>query len=97
MLTEFVTAHQSQAHLFDQCDRERSRRLMAALDTINTQWGVGTVRYAAVGLRPRWIMRCGHRSPRYTTRWDGDVSPSFRAMPACCTISPAALRWASSI
>ena len=43
---------------------------MAALDAINTQWGSGTVRYAAVGLRPPWIMRCGHRSPRYTTRWE---------------------------
>lgn len=31
---------------------------MAAIDAINTQWGTGTVRYAAVGLRPRWIMRC---------------------------------------
>jgi len=37
---------------------------------INTQWGTGTVRYAAVGLSPRWIMRCVRRSPRYTTRWD---------------------------
>jgi len=26
------------------------------------------VRYGAVGLQPRWRMRCGRRSPRYTTR-----------------------------
>ena len=70
ILTALVPAHQVQTHLFDQHDRERSQRLMAALDAINTQWGAGTVRYAAVGLRPRWIMRCGHRSPRYTTRWE---------------------------
>src|SRR5712691_2464181 len=62
ILTALVPAHQVQTHLFDQHDRERSQRLMAALDAINTQWGTGTVRDGAVGLQPRWIMRCGHRS-----------------------------------
>jgi DNA polymerase V len=70
ILTELVPGHQVQTHLFDQHDRERSQRLMAALDAINMQWGAGTVRYAAAGLRPQWITRCGHRSPRYTTRWE---------------------------
>jgi DNA polymerase V len=70
ILTALVPAHQVQTHLFDQHDRARSQRLMAALDAINRQWGAGTVRYAAVGLRPQWITRCGHRSPRYTTRWE---------------------------
>jgi DNA polymerase V len=68
ILTALVPAHQVQTHLFDRHDRERSKRLMAAIDAINAQWGTGTVRYAAVGVQPRWIMRCGHRSPRYTTR-----------------------------
>jgi DNA polymerase V len=70
ILTALVPAHQIQAHLFDQHDRERSKRLMAAIDTINTAWGTGTVRYAAVGLRPGWLMRCARRSSRYTTRWE---------------------------
>jgi DNA polymerase V len=70
ILTALVPAQQVQTHLFDHKDRDRSRQLMAAIDAINTQWGMGTVRYAAVGLRPRWIMRCARRSPRYTTRWE---------------------------
>jgi DNA polymerase V len=70
ILTALVPAHQIQAHLFDQHDRERSQKLMAAIDTINTAWGTGTIRYAAVGLRPGWLMRCARRSPRYTTRWE---------------------------
>jgi DNA polymerase V len=69
ILTALVPAHQVQTHLFDRHDRERSQRLMAALDALNTQWGAGTVRYGAVGVQPRWTMRCGRRSPRYTTRW----------------------------
>ena len=71
ILTALVPAHQVQAHLFDRHDRERSQKLMAAIDTINTAWGSGTIRYAAVGLQPGWIMRCARRSPRYTTRWRG--------------------------
>jgi DNA polymerase V len=70
ILTALVPAHQVQPHLFDRHDRERSQKLMAAIDTINTEWGSGTIRYAAVGLRPAWIMRCTRRSPRYTTRWE---------------------------
>jgi DNA polymerase V len=70
ILTALVPAHQTQAHLFDQHDRERSQNLMAAIDTINREWGSGTIRYAAVGLRPAWIMRRARRSPRYTTRWE---------------------------
>src|SRR5919201_4029760 len=70
ILTALVPAHQVQTHLFDQHDRERSQKLMAAIDTINKEWGSGTIRYAAVGLRPGWLMRSARRSPRYTARWD---------------------------
>jgi DNA polymerase V len=70
ILTALVPAHRIQAHLFDRHDRERSQKLMAAIDTINTEWGSGTIHYAAVGLRPGWLMRCARRSPRYTTRWE---------------------------
>ena len=70
ILTALVPAHQVQPHLFDRIDRERSQHLMTAIDAINKEWGAGTIRYAAVGLRPTWIMRCARRSPRYTTRWE---------------------------
>jgi DNA polymerase V len=68
-VTELVPAHQVQTHLFEQHDREQSQQLMAALDAINMHWGAGTIRYGAVGGQPCWRMRCVHRSPRYTTRW----------------------------
>jgi DNA polymerase V len=69
ILTALVPAHQVQTSLFDQKDRERSQKLMKAMDAINTTWGAGTIRYAALGITPCWIMRCARRSPRYTTRW----------------------------
>lgn len=70
ILTELVPAPQIQTHLFDRRDRERSQRRIAAIDAINTRWGSGTIGSAAVGLQPRWRMRCVRRSPRSTTRWD---------------------------
>jgi DNA polymerase V len=70
LLTELVPAQQIQLSLFDNRDRERSARLMAAVDYINTRMGAGTIRYAAVGVRNRWKMRSTRRSPRYTTRWE---------------------------
>ena len=69
LLTNLGPAHQVQSHLFDTKDRARSQRLMQALDQVNTQMGAGTLRYAAVGLQPRWHRRCARRSPRYTTNW----------------------------
>jgi DNA polymerase V len=70
LLTELVPDQQIQLSLFDGRDRDRSARLMTAVDYINTQMGAGTIRYAAVGFRNRWKMRSARRSPRYTTRWE---------------------------
>jgi DNA polymerase V len=70
LLTELVPAQQIQLSLFDMKDRERSARLMAAVDYLNTHMGAGTIRYAAMGGNPRWHMRSARRSPRYTTRWE---------------------------
>jgi DNA polymerase V len=70
LLTELVPAQQIQLPLFDSKDRRRSARLMAAVDYLNTQMGAGTMRYAAMGVKPRWTMRSARRSPRYTTRWE---------------------------
>ena len=49
ILTALVPAHQVQTHLFDQHDRERSQKLMAAIDAINT----------AVGLWDDTLCGCG--------------------------------------
>lgn len=44
--------------------------LMIALDRVNADFGTGSLRFAAEGLKPRWRMKQNHRSNRYTTRWD---------------------------
>ena len=57
MLTALVPASQVQGNLFDRQDRERSSRLMRALDRLNDHMGAGTLRYAAEGITKRWKAR----------------------------------------
>jgi len=69
MCTALVPTGQVQPDLFDQQDRPKSKRLMAALDAINDRWGAGTLNYASSGLTKAWQTQCHHRSPAYTTDW----------------------------
>ena len=39
MLTGLVPASQTQADLFDSQNREKTKRLMSALDAVNDRWG----------------------------------------------------------
>jgi DNA polymerase V len=70
MLLGLVPESPAQGGMFDRVDRERAGRLMSAVDEINARMGRDTVRFAGSGLRRGWRMLSGHRSPRYTTRWD---------------------------
>jgi DNA polymerase V len=69
MLLGLVPVGQVQANLFDRADRERSKRLMKAVDSVNARDGADTVRFAASGLTQHWRTRFTQRSPAYTTNW----------------------------
>jgi len=47
----------------------RSRALMAAVDGLNGRLGKGAVGYGLIPKDAPWQMRCGNRSPNYTTAW----------------------------
>ncbi|TDX29079.1 DNA polymerase V [Modicisalibacter xianhensis] len=51
-------------------DRERNERLMAIMDKINREYGRDTVSVGKAKRDSAWKLRCQHRTPRYTTRWD---------------------------
>jgi DNA polymerase V len=70
MFTGLSPASQVQPDFFDDQDRPRSKRLMAALDKVNDRWGSGTLEYAASGLTKTWDTKFHRRSPAYTTDWD---------------------------
>lgn len=71
MLTLLSDKGTQQVTLFNESGgRQRSARLMAAMDAVNREFGRNTLRAAASGIANTWVMRSGNRSPCYTTRWD---------------------------
>jgi hypothetical protein len=64
ILTALVPAYQIQTHLFDQHDRERSQKLMAAIDAINREWGLD---HGVGHFRPLSITRHRHLLTYYGT------------------------------
>lgn len=67
ILTGLVPAGRVQPDLLGLADRERSARLMAALDAVNAAQGRDALVSAAM-LGRGWRMRQDNRSPAYTTR-----------------------------
>ncbi len=64
-----VPENRVQRNLFDQADKEKSRRLMQAVDMINARSGT-PIRWAAEGLDRKWHVEFKRRSSRYTTDWN---------------------------
>lgn len=50
--------------------RARNEKLMATLDKLNREHGKNTVRLGMPRKGNAWELRCEHRTPRYTSRWD---------------------------
>jgi DNA polymerase V len=58
-------------------DEEHSDTLMQTMDSINAQFGQGTLQFAVAGLQKGWGILQEKRFPRYTTCW-GEL-PEVRA------------------
>jgi DNA polymerase V len=70
MLLDLIPAALEQKHLFVDLDPRPGDHLMAIVDRINGDHGPDTLFFGAQGVAREWKMRCGSRSPRYTTQWD---------------------------
>ena len=70
MLLDLIPASLEQKHLFADSDPRPSDYLMGVVDRINRDHGPDTLFFGAQGVNREWKMRCGSRSPRYTTQWD---------------------------
>ena len=68
VLLGLVGEERIQRNLFDNTDREKSQRLMRAIDAVNAR--VDTPLYwAAEGLRKDWHVKFRRRSGKFTTCW----------------------------
>ena len=70
MLLDLIPASLEQKHLFADSNQRHADRLMATVDRINEDLGPDTLFFGAEGINREWKMRCGSRSPRYTTQWN---------------------------
>jgi len=74
MLMDLVDSKTQQLSLLDtpqsEAERERSERLMSAMDMLNQRMGRGTVSIGRPSHGAAWHLRCANRTPRYTTRWE---------------------------
>jgi len=70
MLLDLIPASLEQKHLFADSDHRPGDHLMDLVDRINKDHGPDTLFFGAQGVTREWKMRCGSRSPRYTTQWD---------------------------
>ncbi|ARO57323.1 hypothetical protein B2G69_03800 [Methylorubrum zatmanii] len=69
--TDLVHLAASQRAVIRRLDRERSMRLMGAMDACNVCWGRGSVVLARAGLerqRGGWATKFEMRTPSYSTR-----------------------------
>ena len=68
-LSRITPATAVQASLFDEIDRPKHKKLMAAIDRINTEMGRDSVKLVSQGTLTDHTNR-EHLSPQYTTRWE---------------------------
>ena len=55
----------------DKEQKEKDKKLMSALDTVNKRFGRGTVRFGAEGgADAPWHVKHSRRSPQYTSAWE---------------------------
>jgi DNA polymerase V len=70
MLLDLIPTSLEQKQLFVDFDHRQSDHLMSIVDRVNKEQGSDTLFFGAQGVNREWKMRCGLRSPRYTTKWN---------------------------
>ncbi|PIP55139.1 MAG: SOS mutagenesis and repair protein UmuC [Bacteroidetes bacterium CG23_combo_of_CG06-09_8_20_14_all_32_9] len=62
-----------QTALFDTTDRKKHKKIMNAVDTLNSYYGKDKVMLAAQGNKIQWKLRQEKLSPCYTTNWNDTI------------------------
>ncbi|MHC4458493.1 MAG: DUF4113 domain-containing protein [Planctomycetota bacterium] len=70
ILSGLVPEGNVQGNLFDEADRGKFKKLMRAVDAVNTKLPYSQLMWAAEGISQPWQTKFVRRSKRYTTRWD---------------------------
>ncbi len=70
-LTGLVDENTVQGNLFHAVTSSKEEnKLMVVMDSLNKEWGSGTLQYAIQGIDKEWKGKSENKSARYTTRWE---------------------------
>ena len=71
ILSNITDENITQGNLFfENTNQEKNKALMSTIDNVNFSMRGDVLKFASSGTTRDWKMRCEHRSPRYTTRWE---------------------------
>ena len=69
IVSNIVPQNRIQHNLFDKIDRDRSKKIVEAIDKINGTMGQDYIRYGVQGFKRTWTLRQNRLSPCYTSLW----------------------------
>ncbi len=67
IVSDLVPENSIQADIFELADLDKNKRVMAAMDKVNSSMGKETIRMATQGFAKTYRLRADHLSPKYTT------------------------------
>lgn len=70
IVSEITKGEAFQGNLFEKHNREKLDSISKVTDSLNSQYGRGTLKLAIQGSGKEWKLRQEKLSPGYTTRWD---------------------------
>ena len=70
ILGELVPQSRAQGNMFDEINRQKTGKLMRAVDAVNARLPNAPLIWAAEGINQPWRTKFTRRSKRYTTHWD---------------------------
>jgi DNA polymerase V len=69
IVSDLIPATGAQTNMWENKNRDRTKRLLEVIDKINHKAGIEKIKFAIQGTEASWHMRQHHLSPRYTTKW----------------------------
>ena len=70
IVSDIIPENNLQTSLFDEVNREKQKKIMQAMDKLNSSMGKNTVRIAQQGYSRNWKLRQEKLSPSYTTNFN---------------------------
>ncbi len=69
IVSGIVNNNEVQTNFFDNIKRQKNKKILSVVDSLNSKMGQDIIRYAALGSKKKWQLKQESLSQCYTTRW----------------------------